>query len=134
MYHHETKKRVRYSETDKMGYLYYGNYASYLEIGRVEALRALGLVYADMEDVHKVVMPVAHYETKYIRPAYYDDLITIKTEIREIPDQFVIFHTDMFNEEGKIINRSTVKLAFITMDGKRCGAPEYMIDALKSYF
>lgn len=134
MFTHETQVRVRYSETDKMGYLYYGNYAAYLEVARVEALRDLGIVYQEMEDIHDVLLPVAKYETTFIRPAYYDSLLTMKTEIRKMPDSFIMFHTDIFNEEGKIINRSTVKLAFIKSDGSRCNAPEFIINALKSYF
>lgn len=134
MYKHTTKIRVRYSETDKMGYLYYGNYATYLEVARVESMRAFGLVYADMEDIHGIALPVANYEAKFIRPAYYDSIVTLNSEIRVIPDKFITFHTDMFNEDDKIINRSTVKLAFITIEGKRCSAPQFMIDALNSYF
>jgi len=134
MFTHETKIRVRYSETDKMGYLYYGNYAAYLEVARVEALRDLGIVYKDMEDIHGILLPVAKYDTTFIRPAYYDSLLTLKTEIREMPESFILFHTDIFNDEKKIINRSTVKLAFIKADGSRCNAPEFINTALKSYF
>lgn len=117
-----------------MGYVYYGNYPSYLEVARVEALRSLGLSYADMEDIHQVALPVAHLEIKYIRPAYYDTQIKMVTEIRELPGKSISFHTDMFNEADEIINRSTVRLAFIRASGERCTAPDYMINALKSYF
>ncbi len=134
MFKHQVQIRVRYSETDKMGYLYYGNYASYLEVARVEALRDMGIIYKDMEDVHGILLPVAHYETKFIRPAYYDSLIRLETEVREMPSDFIIFHTDMFNENNKIINRSKVKLAFIQADGKRCKAPDFIIHAMNSYF
>ncbi len=134
MFKHETQVRVRYAETDKMGYLYYGNYATYLEVARVEALRALGIRYKDMEDVHGVFLPVAKYDTTFIRPAYYDNLLSLRTEIREIPASFIQFHTDIFNEEDKIINRSVVKLAFIKGDGIRCDAPEFILEALKAYF
>lgn len=134
MFTHETQVRVRYSETDKMGYLYYGNYASYLEVARVEALRYLGIVYKDMEDIHDVLLPVAKYESTFVRPAYYDSLLTLKSEIREMPDSFIHFYTDIFNEENKIINRSVVKLAFIKSNGSRCNAPEFILSALKSYF
>ena len=134
MFRHETKIRVRYSETDKMGYLYYGNYAAYLEVARVEALRDLGIVYKDMEDLHGVLLPVAKYESTFVRPAYYDSLLTLKTEIRELPDSFIFFHTDIFNEENKIINRSVVKLAFIKADSTRCNAPDFILTALDSYF
>lgn len=134
MFTHETQIRVRYSETDKMGYLYYGNYAAYLEVARVEALRELGIVYKEMEDIHGILLPVAKYESTFVRPAYYDSLLTLKTEIRETPSSFIHFYTDIFNEENKIINRSVVKLAFIKADGSRCNAPEFILNALKSYF
>lgn len=134
MFKHETQIRVRYAETDKMGYLYYGNYATYLEVARVEALRHLGIRYKDMEDVHGILLPVAKYDSSFIRPAYYDSLLTLRTEIRELPSSFIHFHTDIFNEEDKIINRSVVKLAFIKTDSSRCDAPSFIVEALKSYF
>lgn len=134
MFKHETQIRVRYAETDKMGYLYYGNYATYLEVARVEALRELGIRYKDMEDKHGILLPVAKYESTFVRPAYYDELLTLKTEIRELPSLFIHFHTDIFNEKNKIINRSVVKLAFIKKDASRCDAPPFIIDALNSYF
>ena len=133
MFTHETNVRVRYSETDKMGYLYYGNYAAYLEVARVEGWRHLGIVYKDMEDVHGILLPVAKYESTFVRPAYYDSVLTLKTEIREMPSSFIYFHTDIFNEDKKIINRSIVKLAFIKSDGSRCDAPEFITKLLKPY-
>jgi acyl-CoA thioester hydrolase len=134
MFKHETEIRVRYAETDKMGYTYYGNYATYLEVARVEALRELGIRYKDMEDMHDVLLPVAKYESNFIRPAYYDSKLTLRTEIREIPSSFISFHTDIFNEGNKIINRSVVKLAFIKSDGSRIDAPSFIIEALGAYF
>ena len=84
MYLHETKIRIRYGETDQMGYVYYGNYAQFFEIGRVEMLRSLGVSYASMEK-QGIMLPVVDFSVKYIKPAYYDDLITIRTMIEEIP-------------------------------------------------
>ena len=84
MYTFETKLRVRYSETDQMGYVYYGNYASYFEVARVDMLRSIGLSYKAMED-SGIMMPVLELKSKYIKPAYYDDLLTIKVIIKEIP-------------------------------------------------
>ena len=77
MYEHQHHKRVRYAETDKMGYLYYGHYAKYYEIGRVEALRSLGLSYRDMEDKLGLMLPVLSLEARYKSPAYYLSLIHI---------------------------------------------------------
>ena len=134
MYKFTTHIRVRYAETDKMGYLYYGNYAQYLEVGRVETMRSLGLIYAELEDKHKILLPVASYETKYLRPAYYDQLLSVTSEIIEMPDKFMKFYTEIHNEAGKLLNTGKVTLAFITSNGKRTTAPEFMKEALKGYF
>lgn len=134
MYQHEFKKRVRYGETDQMGYLYYGNYAQYYEIGRVEMLRSLGLSYKEME--HKgVMMPVVTLNVRYVRPALYDELITIRTTLREIPDRFIVFHMELFNEKNKLINGGTVKLCFVdTATYKTVSAPNYLLEKLTTYF
>jgi len=78
MYLSETNVRVRYAETDKMGYLYHGNYAQFYEMGRVEMIRSLGLSYKELEDEIGVGMPVMYMETRYVRPAFYDDSFVIK--------------------------------------------------------
>ncbi len=134
MYTFSTKIRVRYGETDKMGYLYYGNYAQYLEVGRVETMRSIGLIYADMENVHNVFLPVAFYETKYVRPAKYDELLRIETTIPEMPDRFIKFHTKIFNESEELVNIAKVTLAFINGQAERLRSPDFMNEALKPYF
>ncbi len=135
MYLHKTTKRVRYSETDKMGYLYYGNYAMYFEIGRVEAMRALGMTYRELEDDYKVMMPVMSYTTRYLRPAYYDDLIEIHTRIRTMPERSIKFEGELYNEKNELINAGSVVLAFVSMeDNKRIDAPAFFKDLLKPYF
>ncbi|MFN4257142.1 MAG: acyl-CoA thioesterase, partial [Saprospiraceae bacterium] len=98
MYAHETQIRVRYGETDQMGYLYYGNYASYFEVGRVETIRSLGVSYKELEEVHGIWLPVVSLEQKFVRPAFYDDLLTVRSEIREVPDTHITFHVEVFNE------------------------------------
>ncbi len=134
MYTHEFQKRVRYGETDKMGYLYYGNYAQYYEIGRVEMLRSVGLTYRDMEDEHAVLMPVVEMKVKYFWPAYYDDLITIRTKLLEMPDRFITFHVDLINETGKIINRGIVKLCFVdSKTGKTVRTPDYLLEKFRPF-
>lgn len=134
MYTFSTQIRVRYGETDKMGYLYYGNYAQYLEVGRVETMRSIGLVYADMEDIHNVLLPVAFYETKFVRPAKYDDLLRVETTIPEMPDRFIKFHTKIYNESDELVNIGKITLAFINRKEERLRAPDFMIEALKAYF
>jgi acyl-CoA thioester hydrolase len=85
-----TTVRVRYGETDQMGYCYYGNYAQYLEIGRVEALRSIGIRYKDLEN-DGVMLPVLDFQIKYISPAKYDDLLTIETTIEEVTGSRIFF-------------------------------------------
>jgi len=135
MYLHEYHKRVRYGETDQMGYLYYGNYAQYYEIGRVEMLRSLGLTYREMEVTYGIWMPVVSMQTRYVRPAYYDELLTIRTELRQMPDKFITFHTQLFNEQGKLLNGGEVKLCFVDAKAQRTiSAPHFLTDKIKPYF
>ena len=81
MFTSETQVRIRYSETDKMGYTYYGNYAQYYEIGRTELIRKFGITYKSLED-EGIMLPVLSLNIKYIKPSFYDDLLTIKTSIK----------------------------------------------------
>ncbi len=135
MYQFDYKKRVRYAETDKMGYLYYGQYATYYEIGRVEMLRSLGMEYRDMEDKLGVMMPVTSLEVRYLRPAYYDEVITIRTKLLKLPDRRIQFHVELYNEAGELINAGKVRLAFVDIKtGKTTEAPKELIDLLKPHF
>lgn len=131
MYITETKLRVRYAETDQMGYVYYGNYAQYYEVGRVEALRQLGMSYRSMED-NGVMMPVLTYSVKYFKPAFYDEELTIKTTIKEIPQARITFEYECFNAKGDLLNKGETTLAFINkLTGKPMAAPEEFVRLLK---
>ncbi len=135
MYQFDFKKRVRYSETDKMGYLYYGQYPKYYEIGRVEMLRSLGMSYREMEDELGVMMPVASLEIRYLRPAYYDELITIRTKLLKLPDKRIRFYVELYNEEGLLINSGKVSLAFVELaTGKTVQAPPKLLEVLQPHF
>lgn len=135
MYSHDTQQRVRYSETDKMGYLYHGNYAAYFELGRVETIRSLGISYKDIEDVHGIWLPVMSLETRFIRPAYYDDVLSIHTEIRRKPDEYIVFHTEIFTPNKKLCAGARVKLCFFDAKLKKVVfAPPFFMDALSGYF
>ena len=135
MYTHDYQKRVRYGETDQMGYLYYGNYAQYYEIGRVEMLRSLGLTYKSMEQEHGIMMPVMTLQQRFVRPAYYDELLTIRTGLRKMPDHFITFHVEIFNEKGKLVNGGSVKLCFVDVKtNKTVNAPAYLLEKLRPYF
>ncbi len=132
MYVNLTSSRVRYAETDQMGYVYYGNYPQFFEIGRVEALRALGISYKKMEE-DGIMLPVLKLEIKYVAPAKYDDLLQIKTEIREIPSTRITFHHEIFNEAGGLLTIGMVQLVFVDIKTKKpCKAPPYILDALSN--
>lgn len=112
MFSFSTQRRVLYGETDKMGYLYYGNYASYYETGRVESMRSIGLVYKELED-KGIIMPVLDMSVKYLKPAFYDDLLTIKTILPEFPDGFKLyFQYEIFNQHNQLLNTGDSTLIF----------------------
>lgn len=135
MLNHRTNKRVRYGETDQMGYLYYGNYPMLYEIGRVEMLRSLGLSYAELEEKHQVMMPVMSLQMRYVRPAKYDELLTISTSLRKLPQQTISFHIEIFNEANKLVNGGTVKLCFVDKkSGKTIPAPAMLLEKLHVHF
>lgn len=135
MFVHDTKIRVRYGETDQMGYLYYGNYAEYYEVGRVEALRTLGVTYRDMEAKHQVMMPVMSLEMRFVRPALYDELLTVRTAIKEYPLSNIVFEMEIFNENNKLVNGGRVKLCFIDANTRRrLDTPSFLLESLKPYF
>ena len=126
--------RVRYAETDRMGYVYYGNYAQYFEVARVECLRSLGFTYKKIED-DGITLPVFHYEVKFFKPAYYDDELTIVTKVRELPLARIIFDYETFNSKNELLNRASTTLVFIDSKKARpCKAPNELVEMLKKYF
>lgn len=131
----ETQIRMHYALTDQMGVVYYGNYAQFYEIGRTEAIRQLGYTYKDIEAMG-IIMPVVEMNSKFLRPAKYDDLITVKTTLREMPTGHAInFFFEIFNEEDKLLNAGNVILYFmeaVTM--KRAKMPDDLEEKLKGYF
>jgi acyl-CoA thioester hydrolase len=117
MYVGEAKIRVRYAETDQMDVVYHGNYAEYFEVARAESIRQLGFTYKDMETAG-VVMPVVELHIKFLRPAHYDDLLTVKTILKELPTMHRIeFQQEVFNESDKLLATGKVVLYF--MDAKK---------------
>ena len=134
MYESSVKIRVRYSETDQMGYVYYGNYAAYYEVARVESLRNLGFAYKQLE-LQGVMMPVLENKTKFHQPARYDELLTIKVKIINRPAVRIIFQYEIYNEEDALINTGETILAFVNMrSGRPCRPPRVMQDLLDPYF
>jgi len=135
MYESTTQVRVRYAETDQMNIVYYGNYAQYFEVGRVESIRQLGYTYKDME-TSGVIMPVVDLHIRYLRPATYDDLITIKTQVRELPvDHQIEFYQEVYNEQGKMLTNGKVTLYFLELTTRRkTTMPEVLREKLAPYF
>lgn len=108
----ETTLRVRYAETDQMGFVYYGVYAQYYEVGRVEAMRSLGFSYREMEE-SGVLMPVINLTIDYKKPALYDDEVRIVTTVKEMPSVRITFHYECFNQKNELLNTGSVTLVFI---------------------
>ena len=134
MYQGKVQIRVRYAETDQMGYVYYGNYASYFEVARVETLRNLGYSYKSIEE-SGIILPVLSYSIKYIKPAFYDDLLTINVAIVEIPMARIKFEYETFNEKDELINRAETTLVFLDKKTQKPhAAPAEFIATLKKYF
>ncbi len=134
MFSFETKIRVRYAETDQMGYVYYGNYATYYEVARVEMLRSLGTSYKHMED-SGIMMPVTDLSVKYHKPIRYDEEITIRIQIRELPAVRIRFYYELFDESGSLANSGETTLVFVDMQRNRpCKAPADFIQSLSPFF
>ena len=134
MYTHSSKIRITYAETDLMGFVYYGNYPRFYEIGRTEMIRSLGMTYKEMEE-RGVLMPVRSLQCKYLLPAHYDDLLTITTSIREMPRSKIVFFYDIFNEKGELIHQAETVLCFINAKTNRVvRAPYYLTEKLNPYF
>ncbi len=134
MFVYSTKIRVRYAETDQMGYMYYGNYAQFYEVGRVEMLRSLGITYKSMEE-SGIILPVAELRCKYIKPAYYDEEIDVRVILTEMPSKRMYFNYELYNERNTLINIGETTLAFIdAKKNKPCLPPRDFVDKIKGYF
>ena len=128
-------KRVRYGETDQMGYLYYGNYPLLYEIGRAESIRSLGISYKELEESLKVMMPVLEVKSRYISPLKYDENIKIRTLLKERPTKMIHFYHEIYGENEVLAHKGEVKLFFVDMtSNKRVSCPKYLSDKIEIYF
>ena len=126
--------RVRYAETDRMDYVYYGNYAVYFEVARVESLRKIGITYKDLED-RGYLLPVLDYSVKFIKPPVYDDLLTIHTVIPELPGARIRFSYETFNQDKDLLNKADTTLVFLNRSTKKpCAAPSFFMDLIQPKF
>jgi acyl-CoA thioester hydrolase len=122
---------VRYSETDRMGYLYYGHYAAYFEVARVEALRELGIVYKDLED-EGIILPVRTFNIHYKAPAHYDDKVEVQTRIKQFSGTRILFAFESYKEET-LLNTAEVELVFVDKaTGRPCKASQHIVDLLEN--
>ncbi|MBA4198439.1 MAG: thioesterase [Chitinophaga sp.] len=135
MFETSTQVRVRYAETDQMNVVYHGNYAQYFEVARAESIRSLGFTYKDME-ASGIIMPIIELHCKYLRPAHYDDLLTVKTQLKELPaDHRVEFHHEVYNESGKLLTIGKVVLYFLNAVTKeKATMPKELLDKIQPYF
>lgn len=130
----ETQVRIRYGETDQMGVVYYGNYAAYYEVGRVELFRSMGFSYRSLEE-DGIQMPVTQMRCKYLKPATYDEVIRVVTSIPAIPSTRITFQYDLYNQSDELINTGETTLVFIDKNRERpVKAPSWFIEVLEPYF
>lgn len=123
--------RVRYAETDQMGVVYHGNYAQYLEMGRVEWLRSLGISYKSMEE-NGLMLPVISLHLQFKKPAVYDDLITVVTRLSKTPSVRIEFEYEIFNERDELLATAHTVLAFLETKSKRpVKCPEYLLEKIR---
>lgn len=126
----EIQIRVRYGETDQMGVVYHGNYALYLEMGRVEWLRKLGISYKTMED-NGIMLPVVSLNVNYKQPAFYDDIIFVKTKLKNKPTVKIEFDYEITNSKGDLLTSASTVLVFVDKKTNRpIKAPKYIMDAI----
>ena len=135
MFSSETQIRVRYAETDQMGVVYHSNYFPYFESARAEFTRQLGFTYVDMEKMG-VIMPVIEVQCRYLRPAKYDDLLTVKTLLKELPVHHKIeFHHEVYNEKKELLASGKVILYFMEANTmKRTTMPAQLLEKVQPYF
>jgi len=134
MYVFETKIRVRYSETDKMGYSHHSNYASYIEEARTEMMRSMGISYLEMEN-KGVMLPVIELQTTFLKPAFYDDVITIKTIVKEYPSIRFKLSYEIYNAKGDLMSTAKTTLVFVSAETmKPIRPPAFFLDKLDLFF
>ena len=135
MFAAENQIRIHYALTDQMGVVYHGHYAQFYEIGRAEWLRKLNFTYKDIEAMG-IIMPVVDIHSRFLRPAKYEDLITVKTVLKELPVHHkIVFHHEIYNEQGELLNTGDVTLYFMQAKGmKRCEMPHVLKEKLAPYY
>ena len=130
MIHTTHTLRVRYGETDPMKYVYYGNYAEYLEVARVELFRTLGISYDEIEK-RGIWLPVSEYKIKYLKPAFYDEILEIHTYVKKVPGVKIEFEYEIYNDSQQKITEASTTLFFLdatTNKVSRC--PDFLMELI----
>ena len=135
MYVSETQIRIHYALTDQMGVVYHGHFAQLYEIGRTESIRQLGFAYKDIEALG-IIMPVVNLQIKFFQPAKYDDLVTVKTILKEIPlHHKIIYYGEIYNESKDLLSTAEITMYFMhAKEMTRANMPEELMGKLKGYF
>lgn len=130
---HTTTFRVKYADTDQMGYMYYGNYAQYFESGRTEWLRELDFSYKKMEE-SGVMLPVKNMEINYLQPARYDEEMTLKTILTKTPTARIEFLYELYNEQNTLCTTAKTTLVFVNIStGKPQKIPDELLKVITPY-
>jgi acyl-CoA thioester hydrolase len=130
MIQNEISLRVRYGETDQMGVVYHGNYAQYLEMGRVEWLRALGISYKKMEE-SGLILPVISLQINFKKSAVYDEQIRVVTRLKSSPLVKIEFEYEIYNESDEILATANTVLAFMDRETNRpTRCPKYLLEKI----
>ena len=134
MISHDTQIRVLYRDTDKMGVVYHANYIAFYEAARTEMFRAIGLPYTELE-AQGIVMPIVEVESKYKAPAFYDQLLTVRATLKELPVVRCSIEYEVYDEQCKLLNTGKTVLGYVNVERQRpCRAPKEFIDELQKYF
>ncbi len=134
MYCYETKIRVRYGETDRMGYLYYGHYSEYFEVARTDMIRSLGVSYREMED-QGIILPVISFHIEYKQPALYDEEVLIRSCLKSLPELRLDIDYEAYNEQHQLLCRGNTVLVFADAKTRKPRrAPKIFLDTVKKYF
>lgn len=135
MISHMHEIRVRYAETDQMGYVYYGIYATYFEVGRVELVRSLGVSYAELEEKYQIMMPVLSLQVQYLKPARYDQLLRLTTHLVSIPTLRLHFQYELHSPEGELLVKGDTQLVFVHKQTLRpVRPPAHFLQALHQHW
>lgn len=131
---HDQQIRVRYGETDQMGFLYHAHYVDYYDVARTELLRKMGSSNKELEE-SGYMLPVIEVVSKYKNPAYYDDLLNVRVWIEDMPQVKIKFNYEVYREGGELINTGHVVLAFMNAATRRaCRGPKWFLDIFRPYF